>query len=290
VLLRTPGIWQLCPGDETGGPAQKTCMLVHSNGCKRWKRLGLKGPVGAFSSVLRTALLWCVAQTEVLAAARAALGTADVSSSTAGEGSARSSSGRSTSASAVLEQPPPPTSSSSRPTEPQFGSSPPSSSPPAGSSGSSNVVGVGSPSSSSEGSSEPLTRRWSPLSEDQDLTRHVLQNALDKMQQSGAPIAAPKEEPPAHPGPSVGSARSPAPSSSGRGSSSAGSGGGGGGGSSSRNSRDIRSGRGGGGVALMDDGHSPAPRWAQSLLGERPTWLRTHKHALCLLLHAESYY
>jgi hypothetical protein len=207
------------------------------------------------------------AQTEVLAAARAALGTSEASGDTS---SSRAG------GTATLEQPsayPPtnipqqpggvgaPSSSSSRPAASTSGSSD-------GYSGSSN-----SPAGTSDAGGEPLTRRWSPLSEDQDLTRHVLQNALDQMQKSGAPIAAPKEEPPAEPTPSSSRSSTPSGSSSTtRPPSSSGSSGGGASGSSSSSSgssrrRDLRSsGRGGG--LVMEDGHGPAPSWAQSLLGE----------------------
>jgi hypothetical protein len=211
------------------------------------------------------------AQTEVLAAARAALGTTAVTS-----GDANISSSSRAGGTATLEQPSayPPTGITSPPQQP--GGVPSSSSPAASTSGSSDGYGGGSssPAGSSDAAGEPLTRRWSPLSEDQDLTRHVLQNALDQMQKSGAPIAAPKEEPPVEPTPS--SSRSSTPSSSSvttrpPSSSGSGSGGASGGGSSSsgssRRSRDIRSsGRGGG--LVMEDGHGPAPSWAQSLLGE----------------------
>jgi hypothetical protein len=204
-------------------------------------------------------------QTEVLAAARAALGTsADAGPDTSSSGPGRAAG----SAAAVLERPPPPAaaaasspaSSSRQAGVPQAGSS--SSPAAAGSSGSN----ASSPGGSSDGGGEPLTRRWSPLAEDQDLTRHVLQNALDQMQASGAPIAAPKdeeEEPPAGPASSSSSSGLQPPSSSGRG------GGGGSTGSSSRSSRDIRSGRTGVG-SLSDDGHGPAPSWAKSLLGGSP--------------------
>ena len=211
------------------------------------------------------------AQTEVLAAARAALGTSETSGDT--------SSSTRAGGTATLEQPSayPPT---SIPQQPGGVGAPSSSgsSPAASASRSSDGYGgsSSSPAGSSDAGGEPLTRRWSPLSEDQDLTRHVLQNALDQMQKSGAPIAAPKEEPPVEPTPSSSRSSTPSGSSSttrppgSSGSSSGGASGGGGSSSSSgstRRSRDLRSsGRGGG--LVMEDGHGPAPSWAQSLLGE----------------------
>jgi hypothetical protein len=53
-------------------------------------------------------------------------------------------------------------------------------------------VGTGSaaPGAPASPGPDPLTRRWSPMGGEGDLTRHVLQNALDKMQRSGgAPSA-----------------------------------------------------------------------------------------------------
>jgi hypothetical protein len=105
----------------------------------------------------------------------------------------------------------------------------------------------------------------------------VLQSALDQMQSSGAPIAAPKDPP------------TPPSSSSSRG----GGGGGGSGGTAMPTSQlgvkgpsgppkmgaaAAASSAAGGGVRLprdmrssgrapADSGHSPAPSWAQSLLG-----------------------
>ena len=130
--------------------------------------------------------------------------------------------------------------------------------------------GIGSPTSSSSGSrdDEPLTRRWSPLAEEQDLTRHVLQQALDQMQRSGAPIESPpdmttrerEEKQWREQDEKRQSTRQPPggwpSSSSGR------DGGGGGGGAGS-------AGAAGGGTATGKGGRSsPPPVWAQSLLGE----------------------
>uniref|UniRef100_A0A383VYZ1 Uncharacterized protein n=1 Tax=Tetradesmus obliquus TaxID=3088 RepID=A0A383VYZ1_TETOB len=211
--------------------------------------------------------------TEVLAAARAALSTpaAEQGTSSGAPQQASSSSSSSTPTAASQQQPT---------TKPSSGAAgPPSSSSAAGpgpSSSSSSSGGGPASDGGAAGSSEPLTRRWSQLSDGQDLTRHVLQSALDQMQSSGAPIAAPKDPP------------APPSSSSSRGGSSSSSGGtamptssfqtkgpsgppvmgaaagaaaaaGGG----VRLPRDIRS----SGRAPADTGHSPAPSWAQSLLG-----------------------
>eukprot|EP00879_Flechtneria_rotunda_P011698 GHRR01012219.1.p1 GENE.GHRR01012219.1~~GHRR01012219.1.p1 ORF type:complete len:619 (+),score=253.43 GHRR01012219.1:499-2355(+) len=131
--------------------------------------------------------------------------------------------------------------------------------------GSSPVGSQDGPTGSAD-STDQLTRRWSQFSSDgQDLTRHVLQNALDEMQRSGAPIAAPQD----------GSSSS----------SSAGSAAGARGGvkssrdlrsttissnssSSKANSSSKASGTDGkAAVAGRDAGHAPAPGWAESLLG-----------------------
>lgn len=232
-------------------------------------------------------------QTEVLAAARAALGTPAnaTSSSSGGPAPTAAAAGDAPSSAPSSKQSPAAAPGQQRPQTPSSSSIGGSSSgvspiaaapgtPPASSTASGPSAGTSSSASGTSGNTaatEALTRRWSQLSDGQDLTRHVLQNALDQMQSSGAPIAAPKD-----------ASSSSAGSHSSKGGSSAaqfppsrsvsdGPRPGGAGGVGAKPSRDIRSGasavsskgRADAGGVVADAGHTPAPTWAQSLLGEQ---------------------
>ncbi len=90
------------------------------------------------------------------------------------------------------------------------------------------------PRGSSMASGETLTRRWSGLSDEHATTRHVLQSALDAMQRSGEPIPEATESCSTA---DLSISLEDVPSSS-----------------------TVAPG-------ADDDGHGPAPLWAQSLLG-----------------------
>lgn len=178
------------------------------------------------------------AQTKVLEAARHALGPDALSTDTPSAASAATPQAPAPSSAATALSAPPPTASpetsgTRSSVVGRVGAAAPRA-PAAAGGASSGIPGVGA-GVGAAGAPEQLTRRWSPLSEEQDLTRHVLQSALDEMQRSGAPL---------------------------------GNGNGSGSGSSSGSYGSSDAGASGGGYGSSSDGGSgaAAPSWAQSFL------------------------
>jgi len=149
-------------------------------------------------------------QTKVLEAAREALGPEDAAAGSAASAPITAAAAATAAAGPTITAAPAssPAAAAAPPTAAAFSTSAPTATatatataPPRNGNASGSVVrrvaptgppssgpGAGGGGEGGAGGAPQMTRRWSPMSDEQDTTRHVLQNALDEMQRSGASL------------------------------------------------------------------------------------------------------